>query len=627
MRLIELYAEEFGCLVDRRFSFGEGLHIIEGANESGKSTVMALLRFLFYGFPRRGGEGGEERERRLSRKGRRAAGQVLFLWQGKEIVLRRDLVLHTTGGKEVPSERVQVFERQTGEAIPLGTKSAGEVFFGLPAALYDSSACVRQSDLDGVSRAQTGDAVSDLLFLGAGGARLERAQRLLDEARRALQHQRGTGGRIAALEDELDANAAAYAVAAENAARAYSLNEEKRVLERELASATEALQRLAAEQEAARLSFELARYDEWHRALAAEAAAEADWHRAAAATDGGDDERWRVEKIKRWCRMGVLLLAVFAVFAVLFGVCAVLLPPVRAVLCAAFAVSLATAVLLFVLTWRARQRRGALLTALRSRGEAHAAAVARARAAFEQARSVREALAGGLDPATEQEKRAALAALPTPRATQGELTVRCRELEAEIAALQTRLRHTEREEAACRARDGSPVLLQERLLRVQDELTVARRRLAAIKMASEALHEADAALRGGVLPSLAARAGALLQRLTDGVYRRLHISKDFVVSPEVAEGVFPLSHFSAGACDVVCFALRLALVELITDEPLPLLLDEVCARLDDTRAARVLDFLSAYCEGGAQCLLFTCHTREAGLLGDRPYRHILLSRE
>ena len=83
MKLIELYAEDFGCLLNRRFVLGDGLTVIEGANESGKSTLAALIRFLFYGFPRRTGEDAEERDRRLSRTTRRAAGSVLFSLGGK----------------------------------------------------------------------------------------------------------------------------------------------------------------------------------------------------------------------------------------------------------------------------------------------------------------------------------------------------------------------------------------------------------------------------------------------------------------------------------------------------------------------------------------------------------------
>lgn len=754
MRLIELYAEEFGCLVDRRFSFGEGLHLIEGPNESGKSTLMALLRFLFYGFGRRGSEEGEERARRLSRRGHRAAGQVIFLWQGKEVVLCRDFVVHTSGGRETPTERLQVYLRETGVPIELGALSAGEYFLGLPLALYHSSACVRQSELDGISQGQTGDAVSEFLFLGVGGARLERAARALDEARRALQHHRGTGGKIPALESEREVCAAAYAKATQRASRAYELGEEKRVCEKKLAAATRALTALHEKQEAAHLSQALGRYDEWHAACAREKQAELAWQAAVQAlgerfpaeqtmqnalcaqdTYGAAAARRalclsEVSRVKRelarhaptapqrlvlemggavavksrveaWqgrariCGVAALVSIVLLLFLALG---AVFWPAVGAVLGGVGAAMLLLSLVFLFLRKHADKRRAALLSRLGlsdvrllrtfllnceealgarrtyeeqlarveesereaevlyqealSQSEDAFAAVgivftdgedaqemlarlqARRREAavqceseklkYEKAKSARMALESGLDLGAEQALRAAYTALPdTGRVDEN--TASHSELTGQITALQEQLRALEREQANCLAGGQTPVIAKERLLRVEEELAAARQRLAAVKMAAEALQTADATLREGVLPTLAARASDILEHLTGGAYGRLHVSGDFVAFLETDEGLFPLSHSSAGARDVAYFTLRLALLEMITEEPLPLLLDEVCARLDDTRATHLLGFLSAYCEGGAQCLLFTCHTRETLLLEGRPYRHIYLA--
>ena len=94
MKLLEIYAEEFGKLRDRRFAPGEGLTLIEGPNESGKSTLLALIRFLFYGFSQRNTGEREEREKRLSWYGRCAAGQVRFIAGGEEYLLTRR---HTAG--------------------------------------------------------------------------------------------------------------------------------------------------------------------------------------------------------------------------------------------------------------------------------------------------------------------------------------------------------------------------------------------------------------------------------------------------------------------------------------------------------------------------------------------------
>ena len=43
-----LYIKSFGKLNRTKISFTEGVNIIEGANESGKSTICAFIQFIFY---------------------------------------------------------------------------------------------------------------------------------------------------------------------------------------------------------------------------------------------------------------------------------------------------------------------------------------------------------------------------------------------------------------------------------------------------------------------------------------------------------------------------------------------------------------------------------------------------
>ena len=49
MKIQELYVQSFGVLRERFFRFDEGVNILEGPNESGKSTLAAFIKYLFYG--------------------------------------------------------------------------------------------------------------------------------------------------------------------------------------------------------------------------------------------------------------------------------------------------------------------------------------------------------------------------------------------------------------------------------------------------------------------------------------------------------------------------------------------------------------------------------------------------
>ena len=126
MKILEIYAEDFGCLSDRRFTLGDGFNLIEGANESGKSTLLALLRFLFYGFPRRAGAEGEERDKRLSWKWRRAAGSVTFTVNDNTYIVTRKYLLRGSTGKETPVEELSVLDTATGTEVERGGKTPGD---------------------------------------------------------------------------------------------------------------------------------------------------------------------------------------------------------------------------------------------------------------------------------------------------------------------------------------------------------------------------------------------------------------------------------------------------------------------------------------------------------------------
>ena len=69
---------------------------------------------------------------------------------------------------------------------------------------------------------------------------------------------------------------------------------------------------------------------------------------------------------------------------------------------------------------------------------------------------------------------------------------------------------------------------------------------------------------------------------------------------------------SAGTRDAAYLSLRIALaMQLFSEELPPLMLDDALCQIDDRRMLRILTLLSKLGEQELQCLLFTCHRREA----------------
>ena len=249
MRITRIEIEEFGKLKDLSMIPGEGMNLIEGANESGKSTLLAFLRFVLYGFPRRSGPDGEERDRRLSWENRRAAGYLLLHTAHGEYRITRTAFLRGSAAREIASEELSVLSLSDGREVDLGGQTPGEYFLGLPAQLYDGSLYLTQSGADRVCAPGVGEAVGSLLFSGESTLRAEDAEKKLQAARRELQYIKGRGGRIADLEDRLAALDRTINTARENAAQLAALRADiahyraeigqKQARQRELACAFE----------------------------------------------------------------------------------------------------------------------------------------------------------------------------------------------------------------------------------------------------------------------------------------------------------------------------------------------------------------------------------------------------
>jgi len=167
--------------------------------------------------------------------------------------------------------------------------------------------------------------------------------------------------------------------------------------------------------------------------------------------------------------------------------------------------------------------------------------------------------------------------------------------------------------SAYRATEDSSLELKRRI----DELLAERKeavfRYEVLSRAYDATDAAYKNMRRNFAPKIRERASENLKKLSGGRYSQLFMSEDFGISIDVLGSERELGSFSAGATDNAYLALRLALVENIFDEGMPVFMDETLSNLDDERASLALSLLDEYVTAGGQCLLLTCHQREADL--------------
>ena len=133
----------------------------------------------------------------------------------------------------------------------------------------------------------------------------------------------------------------------------------------------------------------------------------------------------------------------------------------------------------------------------------------------------------------------------------------------------------------------------------------------ALELAVEELQKAAQVTAGSMERSMSRRASEIFSAITDGKYRSLETDRQRGITVWDGERKIPAGRLSRGTVEQIYFCIRMAAAEILTEEPVPVILDDVFAFYDDKRLESVLKWLSGQ---GKQVIIFTCHSREKELL-------------
>ncbi len=156
----------------------------------------------------------------------------------------------------------------------------------------------------------------------------------------------------------------------------------------------------------------------------------------------------------------------------------------------------------------------------------------------------------------------------------------------------------------------------EETIAVKEKITYLKNKGDALRLALEVLNEAGAEIRRNFAPDVNQRMSGIISGLTAGKYTDLRGSDRLslgVALPDSGDVRSVLS-LSGGTGDQIYLALRLSLSDLLTEgnESLPLIFDEVFSQFDDRRTSLALQYLhNIYFS--KQILIFTCKQREIEL--------------
>ena len=138
--------------------------------------------------------------------------------------------------------------------------------------------------------------------------------------------------------------------------------------------------------------------------------------------------------------------------------------------------------------------------------------------------------------------------------------------------------------------------------------------LAAIDLAQDTMTELSPSIRDSFGLYLNKEASDLINGITGGIYNSMSVDENLNVFMNTKTKLVPMEQVSSGTMDQIYLALRLAAARLIQSgsEKMPLIFDDSFVLYDDERLRSALKWLASAVDG--QIIMFTCHQREAQVL-------------
>lgn len=201
MIIEKIIIKSFGLITDMTLDFSESVNVIEGQNESGKSTIASFIKYMLYGFDENDtGEGISERRKRISWTSGIAQGSMYVRVKDKRYLINRS----TTPTEGEDSERrtykeeSSIIDLDTG-APAFGKRAAGQVFFGVDRDLFDNTAFIGSIGNPEIDEESVQDSIENILFSANERVNNQRAATKIAEKMYALLGEGGASGAIVDL--------------------------------------------------------------------------------------------------------------------------------------------------------------------------------------------------------------------------------------------------------------------------------------------------------------------------------------------------------------------------------------------------------------------------------------------
>ena len=156
--------------------------------------------------------------------------------------------------------------------------------------------------------------------------------------------------------------------------------------------------------------------------------------------------------------------------------------------------------------------------------------------------------------------------------------------------------------------------IEEKLQALEDEKNRLLKLNTSFEIAKECLEKAYKEIKQNISPRFIQNLNKTISKISNGKYSNIRISDKDGLVVEVDTGEYiPVSRLSTGTIDQMYLSLRLSMLQELSSETVPIILDESFAYFDNQRLSNILEFISNEYKN-YQIIIFTCSNREKNAL-------------
>ncbi len=186
MKIKKITVDSFGKLKNKTVELSDGINVIKGENESGKSSLARFIRFMLYGFTSRNTDISKNDKKKYQPWDGSACKGSLDLSAGTEAyTLRREQAARASQSI-TDSSGVPVFKGE----VP------GEVFLGVDEDTYDKTALISAGDVYFDDAVSLSSAIKNMVFSADSAVDSDVALKKLETLRKSILGKTERSGRL-----------------------------------------------------------------------------------------------------------------------------------------------------------------------------------------------------------------------------------------------------------------------------------------------------------------------------------------------------------------------------------------------------------------------------------------------